>query len=203
MAQSITKLPDYPLTKLPKLILASASPRRAQLLEDAGYRFEIRPADVDERVRPAEDPAGYVRRLAAEKLATTLIRSAEPDIIVVAADTAVVLDGDVLGKPSDENDAATMLRRLSGRAHEVMTGVSVGTRTTRHEAVETSRVWFVELSAADIDWYVASREGADKAGGYGIQGLAARFIPRIDGSYSNVVGLPVALVHAMLKDVLR
>jgi septum formation protein len=180
-------------------VLASASPRRAQLLADAGYRFEVRPPDVDEHIRDQENPADYVRRLASEKLSSALTRADAPDVIVVAADTAVVVDGEILGKPRDAGDAAAMLRRLSGRIHEVMTGVCVGTRTVRHEAVETSRVWFADLTEADVDWYVGSGEGTDKAGGYGIQGLASRFIPRIEGSYSNVVGLPVARVHQMIQ----
>jgi septum formation protein len=180
-----------------RLVLASASPRRAELLASAGYTFDVRPVEVDERVLSGEEAAAYVRRLAIEKAA----RAASlfgTERIVLAADTAVVLQGEILGKPRDDRDAERMLRALSGRVHEVMTGVSLQTRDVRLDDVETTRVWFAELRAADVAWYIASGEGRDKAGAYGIQGLAARFIPRIDGSYSNVVGLPISLVHEML-----
>ncbi len=182
------------------MILASASPRRADLVRAAGFTFDVIVADVDERVRNGEDAASYVRRLAAEKSAAP---RAESDAIVLAADTAVVVDGDILGKPRDDAEAAEMLRRLSGRWHEVMTGISL--RTSAHElgAVETTRVQVASLSDADVSWYVSSGEGRDKAGAYAIQGLASRFIPRIDGSYANVVGLPIAAVVALLQRIRR
>jgi nucleoside triphosphate pyrophosphatase len=202
-----------------RLILASASPRRAELLRAAGYEFETVVADVDERVRDGETPAEYVRRLAAEKSASAqshvvsgfsrtdlsppkgghyLPRNA----VIVGADTTVVVDGEVLGKPLDDDEAAAMLRRLAGRRHEVLTGVSI--RLGAHEVgrIESTAVWFSVLTKEDIAWYVASGEGRDKAGAYAIQGLASRFIPRIEGSYANVVGLPVAAVAELLRSVL-
>ena len=181
-----------------RLILASASPRRAELLRAAGYEFEIVVADVDERVRDGEPPAEYVRRLAAEKSAA----AQGADVIILGADTTVVVDGEILGKPRDDDEAAAMLRRLAGRHHEVLTGVSI--RQGAHEVgrVESTAVWFSVLTKEDIAWYVASGEGRDKAGAYAIQGLASRFIPRIEGSYANVVGLPVAVVAELLRSVL-
>ncbi len=180
-----------------RLILASASPRRAELLRAAGFVFDVRPADVDETPRAGEPPRDYVRRLAAEKSAA--VRVEAPDAVVLGADTAVVLDGLILGKPRDRAEAASMIGRLAGRRHEVMTGVSV--RRPGHEAgrVETTAVWFGPMTTADIAWYAASGEGLDKAGAYAIQGLASRFIPRIDGSYSNVVGLPISAVTELLS----
>ena len=181
-----------------RLILASASPRRAELLRAAGYEFEIVATDVDERVRDGETPAEYVRRLAAEKSAA----AQGADVIILGADTTVVVDGEILSKPRDDDEAAAMLRRLAGRRHEVLTGVSI--RHGAHEAgrVVSTAVWFSMLTKEDIAWYVASREGRDKAGAYAIQGLASRFIPRIEGSYANVVGLPVAAVAELLRSVL-
>lgn len=188
------------------LVLASASPRRADLLRAAGFTFEVRPADVDESRAPEEAPDTYVLRVATAK-ADAVGRSGSD--IVVAADTTVALgtEGDlsriVLGKPVDAADAARMLRHLSGAVHEVLTGVVVaaGDRTIRF--VESTQVWFTPLSDADIAWYVSSGEPMDKAGGYAIQGLASRFIPRISGSYSNVVGLPVARLNAALRDMMN
>jgi len=213
-----------------RLILASASPRRAELLRAAGYEFDIVVADVDERARDGETPAEYVRRLAAEKSAAVqaalkgcatsdtaksvesvgdyaraAVLVAQPfraaEVIILGADTTVVVDGEILGKPRDDGEAAAMLRRLAGRRHEVLTGVSI--RRGAHEVgrVESTAVWFSALTTEDIDRYVASGEGRDKAGGYAIQGLASRFIPRIDGSYANVVGLPVSTVADLLAEI--
>ncbi len=184
-----------------RLILASASPRRAELLRAAGYEFEVVVADVDESAREGETPASYVRRLAAEKSAA--VQSyARREAIILGADTTVVVDGEILGKPRDDDEAAQMLGRLAGRRHDVLTGVSI--RHDAHEAgrVESTAVWFSVLTTEDIAWYVASGEGRDKAGAYAIQGLASRFIPRIEGSYANVVGLPVAVVAELLRSVL-
>jgi len=180
-----------------RLILASASPRRAELLRAAGYEFEIIVADVDERARDGETPDIYVRRLAAEKSAA--VQAA--DAIILGADTTVVVDGEILGKPRDDDEAAAMLRRLAGRRHDVLTGVSV--RYGAHEVgrVESTAVWFSALTKEDIAWYLASGEGRDKAGAYAIQGLASRFIPRIEGSYSNVVGLPVARLSGLIGNL--
>lgn len=179
------------------LVLASASPRRRELLEAAGYTFEVAPADVDERVRPGETPHAYVARVALAK--ADAVAPAFPDAIVLGADTAVVVDREVLGKPVDDRDAGRMLAALSGRAHEVITGIALvgGGRTV--VAVESTTVWMRDLSDDAIQDYIASGEPRDKAGAYGIQGLASRFIPRIEGSYSNVVGLPVAAVSRLLS----
>jgi septum formation protein len=182
-----------------RLVLASASPRRAELLRAAGFVFDTVPAQVDERVRGAEPALDYVRRLAAEKSAAVwqLVGPADHDVIdviVLGADTAVVVDGEILGKPRDDREAAGMLRRLSGRRHEVLTGVSLRSKAGERGLVETTGVYMVDLSDEDVAWYVASGEGRDKAGAYAIQGLASRFIPRIEGSYANVVGLPIAAV---------
>ncbi len=160
----------------------------------------VQPVDVDETVRPGEPPAEYVRRLAEEKAAACEGPADVEATCVLAADTAVVVDDIIFGKPSDDTDARRMLERLAGRAHQVMTGVCVRALTgpdQLHQAVATTTVWMSPISRADIEWYVGSGEGRDKAGGYAIQGLASRFIPRIDGSYSNVVGLPIALVHEL------
>lgn len=187
-----------------RLVLASASPRRRELLEAAGFAFEVQHVDVDERVHEGERPVDYVRRLADEKSARALsaLENAPDeaaDITVIGADTAVVVDGDILGKPGDDAEARRMLERLSGRSHIVMTGVSLRTLRRAVGAVEETVVWFAPLSAADLAWYLSTGEGRDKAGAYAIQGRGARFIPRIEGSYSNVVGLPVTTVFRLLS----
>lgn len=184
-----------------RLILASASPRRAELLTAAGFSFEVRAADVDERVRPGEAPDDYVRRLAIEKAAAAQTGLATDGVLTIGADTAVIVDGEILGKPADRADAARMLRRLSGRAHAVLTGVSVRSGVRHLDLVDETRVFMQRLSEEDVAWYVASGEGLDKAGAYAIQGLASRFIPRIEGSYSNVVGLPVARVAELIRQL--
>jgi septum formation protein len=183
-----------------RLVLASASPRRPDLLRAAGFDFGTFAADVDERVRPNESPAEYVQRLASEKSAAASTHVGR-DVIVLGADTAVVVDGLILGKPRDDEESAGMLRQLSGRRHDVMTGISLraGSRERRH--VETTAVYFAMLSDEDVAWYVRSGEGRDKAGAYAIQGLASRFIPRIEGSYANVVGLPIAAVCELMRSI--
>lgn len=187
-----------------RLILASASPRRAELLAAAGYSFEVRAVDIDERSLPDELPADYVQRLAAGKSLRALEEVNMGDgYIVLGADTAVVLGGQILGKPRDAEDAARMLRMLSGRTHQVFTGVSGRSAAATLTLVEETAVTFVRLTEEQIAWYVASGEGSDKAGGYGIQGLASRFVPRIQGSYSNVVGLPVAAVDRLIQRLSR
>ena len=198
-----------------RLILASSSPRRADLLRAAGYGFETIAADVDESIRAGESPSAYVRRLAADKSAAAMgtlkagATSSPPgqafspaDVVVLGADTTVVVDGEILGKPRDDEDAAGMLRKLSGKRHEVLTGVSL--RHGAHEVgrVETTAVYVRALSEEELSWYTASGEGRGKAGAYAVQGLASRFIPRIEGSYSNVVGLPVACVAELLRSLL-
>ena len=182
-----------------RLVLASASPRRAELLRAAGFAFDTLVVDIDETVRPRESASAYVRRLAMEKSAAGLLRVHGEPVVVLGADTAVVVDGEILGKPQDEDDAARMLRRLSGRGHEVMTGVSLRSGDIEVGRVEATTVHVAALSESQVSWYVARGEGRDKAGAYAIQGLASRFIPRIEGSYSNVVGLPVACVVDLLQ----
>jgi septum formation protein len=186
-----------------RLVLASASPRRAELLRAAGFDFDTCVVDVDELVRPGEAPRNYVRRLAMEKSAAVLDSEKGSHLfsVVLGADTAVVVDDEILGKPRDGEDAAAMLRKLSGRRHEVMTGVSLRTHELEVGSVEVTAVEFSALSDQEIARYVASGEGQDKAGAYAIQGMASRFIPWIQGSYSNVVGLPVAVVQELLRHV--
>jgi septum formation protein len=193
------------------LVLASASPRRRELLTQAGYRFEVHPADIPEEPLPGEDPIAYVTRLAREKAeavfgelsGNTASSKVRPDgqspLVVLGADTTVTLDDAILGKPEDEADAVRMLRMLSGRSHRVMTGVAVATAAGTEVAAEVTAVRFLTLSDAEIAAYVATGEPMDKAGAYAIQGLAARWIPRIDGCYFNVMGLPLALVCSMLE----
>lgn len=183
---------------IPRIILASQSPRRAELLRAAGLDFEVRVSDVDESVHGGESPRDYVIRVAIDKARAAARR---PDDLVLAADTTVVVDAQILAKPADRQDAARMLRLISGRAHDVLTGVCVLRGDDVETEVATTAVEFLPMSEADIDWYVASGEPMDKAGAYGIQGLASRFVSRIDGSYSNVVGLPVALAYEMLSRV--
>jgi septum formation protein len=182
------------------LILASTSPRRVELLRAAGIDVEVCPANVDEAVRAGEPPEGYACRLAREKALAVSIQS--PDRLILGADTVVVVNGLILGKPRDSDDAIRMLRLLSGRRHDVITGVALvapdGASGTRVDSrAETTAVEFAPLSDGEIEWYVASGEPMDKAGGYAIQGLASRFVTRVEGSYSNVVGLPIALVYEM------
>ena len=179
------------------LILASRSPRRSELLAAAGISFEVLAADLDETPHANEAPEAYVERLAIEKARAVL--ALRPGATVLGADTTVVIDGLILGKPENDADATDMLRRLRGRAHDVFTGVAIVSDAGVRSAVERTRVWFDPLTDEDISWYVASGEPVDRAGAYAIQGLASRFIPRIEGSYTNVVGLPVALVSSILK----
>jgi len=188
-----------------RLILASASPRRAELLSQAGFRFRTIAVDIDECLQAGEAPEAYVRRLAMEKSESAQAgiefgedNRPEPDATFLGADTAVVVDGAILGKPGSDEDARTMLTKLSGRTHEVLTGVSLRTGAREVGTVERTTVTFALLRDEDVDWYVQTGEGRDKAGAYAVQGLASRFVLRIDGSYSNVVGLPIATVYELL-----
>ena len=184
----------------PRLILASASPRRRELLTQAGYAFTVKAADIDESLRSDESPAEYVRRLAEEKALAVLAKHPAADsLIVLGADTTVVLDNAILGKPADAADAKHMLRRLSGHTHQVLTGIAAATRFGVTSAVETTDVTFAEIPDAELDAYCATPEPLDKAGAYGIQGYAARWIPSIDGCYFNVMGLPIARTVALLS----
>jgi septum formation protein len=173
------------------LILASQSPRRSEILRQAGIPFVVKPADVDESVHPGEPVEDYVRRVAEQK--AIAVETASGDV-VLGADTVVLIGGEILGKPRDRADAVRMLAQLAGREHEVITGICLrhGKNLLHDRAV--TRVWFTPVSREEIEQYVASGEPMDKAGAYAIQGLAAKFIERIDGSYTNVVGLPVELV---------
>ena len=189
----------------PRLVLASESARRADLLREAGFTFEVLPARVDESPLPAETPAEMTLRLACAKARAAAPAAATfaPNSYILGADTAVILEGTSFGKPSSPADAARMLRALSGRAHIVLTGVCVIRipGLTERAAVESTSVTFAQLSEDEIDAYVSSGEPFDKAGGYAIQGRAARFVTRIEGCYSNVVGLPISLVWALLREL--
>ena len=183
---------------LNQLILASSSPRRRELLAKAGYTFEVRAADIDESLHAGEQPKEYVQRLALEK--AQVIAALNPEAVVLGGDTTVVLEGEVLGKPVDLADAERMLRLLSGRTHQVYTGLAV-VRGTEHQIhVETTDVVFRTITDEELTAYLASGEAMDKAGAYGIQGYAARWIPRIEGDYFNVVGLPLASVVQLLGE---
>ena len=183
------------------LILASASPRRAELLASAGYEFSIQPADVDETPLRSEAAGDYVVRVARDKARSVPIPAAAGGTIVLAADTAVVTESRIMGKPQSDEDAATMLATLSGAVHQVLTGVVVRTATRELVELVATRVHFLPLTAAEIAGYISTGEPRGKAGGYAIQGRAARFIDWIDGSWSNVVGLPLATVSRMLCEV--
>jgi septum formation protein len=175
------------MSSRPRVVLASKSPRRRDLLGLIGVPHEVRPADLDEIRQAGEAPRQYAVRLAREKAAA--IR--EPDAVVIGSDTIVVVDGDVLGKPVDESDAARMLRRLSGRTHEVITAVAVAYRGALESDAEEVRVTFHAMSEERIAAYVATREPMDKAGAYGIQGFGAVNVARVDGDYFAVMGLPL------------
>lgn len=202
-----------------RLILASASPRRRELLTQAGYAFDVIPAHVNEDPRPNEDPISYVVRLAREKAQAVFNQistigapgfnsetgestTSDPhSLTVLGADTTVTLDGHILAKPENTADAARMLHMLSGRTHRVITGIAIVTAERTEVAAEVTGVQFLTLSDEEIDAYIATGEPMDKAGAYGIQGLAAKWIPRVEGCYFNVVGLPLALVSSMLEAV--
>jgi septum formation protein len=179
-----------------RLVLASASPRRRELLSAAGFDFDVDAADVDETRHPGEPAGAYARRVAIAKARAVADR--RPDDVVLGADTIVVVDDEVLGKPVDDADAARMLGLLSGRSHRVLTAVAVVARGREVDLLEETVVWMQALAPDAITAYLESGEARDKAGAYGIQGRASRFIPRIDGSYTNVVGLPVAAVDGLL-----
>jgi len=186
---------SIPHSSIP-LILASASPRRRELLAQAGYTFEVAPAHIDETRRANEDPTAYVARLALEK--ARAIHTQHPDAIVLGADTTVVLNGEVLNKPADLAEAEKMLRALSGQTHQVHTGIAVVTNKTQRTHVETTNVIFRAITEVELATYLATGDSLDKAGAYGIQGYAARWIPRIEGDYFNVMGLPIAATDKLL-----
>jgi len=181
-----------------RLVLASASPRRADLLASVGLDFVVRPADIDEALVADEPPGAYVLRLSTEKA----LAASGPDTIVVAADTTVDVDGQVLGKPVDDADARRMLQLLSGRVHRVHTGVTVTCGGQTLQSLVTTDVEFVELTGDTIERYVATGEPMDKAGGYAIQQAGGALVARVDGSVSNVIGPPLAETIALLRAVL-
>ena len=188
-------------TGMPKIILASTSPRRAEILRTVGWPFEAIPPEVDETRAPNEEAITYVQRLGRAK--AEAVRS--PGAATVGADTVVLVDEKILGKPRDDEDARGMLRQLSGRWHQVLTGVAFidGGSAEVRAACETTEVQFALMSEAEIDWYVTSGEPMDKAGAYAIQGLGARFIQGIRGDYYNVVGLPVRLLYELAMGARR
>lgn len=191
------------------MILASQSPRRIELMREAGYDIRVIPADIDETPFDGEAPLTLVERLARAKAAAVAAEHAEPNELTVAADTIVTFDGQILGKPADGDEARTMLRELSGRTHQVATGVCIvkaGDATAPHAAeslsfVDVTDVTFYELTEEQIERYVASGEPMDKAGAYGIQGRGCVLVEGIDGNYHNVVGLPTCLLAGMLRQV--
>lgn len=182
-------------TVRPRVILASRSPRRRELLALVGITHEVRPADIDERYLPGETPRAHAERLAREKAA----RIAAPDAVTIGSDTIVVVDGDILGKPTDEGDAARMLRQLSGRSHTVVTAVAVDWRGRIESGVEEVGVTFKALDDDEIAAYIRTREPMDKAGAYGIQGFGATIVERVDGDYFAVMGLPLQLLVKVLR----
>jgi septum formation protein len=187
------------IIELPKIILASGSPRRAEILKTVNWPFEIMPPDIDETRQINEAAGPYVQRLARAKAEAVALRVL--DSLIVAADTTVVIGEQILEKPSDQNDAHRMLRQLSGRWHQVITGVALIDSATSEPQVacETTEVKFAAMSQDEIDWYVSSGEPMDKAGAYAIQGLGARFIEGIRGDFFNVMGLPVRLLYEMVR----
>jgi septum formation protein len=179
-----------------RVVLGSASPRRRDLLAQLGLDIDIRPADIDETERPGEDPVAYVRRLAIEKAAAV---PAAPDELVIAADTTVDLDGRILAKPADDDEVRSMLRSLSARTHRVHTGVTLRLGDAAATDVATTFVTFTPITAGALEWYLATGEPFGKAGAYAIQGAGGVFVSSVQGSVSNVVGLPLTTVVALAR----
>ena len=186
------------MINLPKLILASGSPRRAEILTSVGWEFEKVVADIDETEFVGENPADYVQRLAKEK--AEVVAANYSDRMVLGADTTVVIDNQIIGKPVDLDDARRMLRLLSGNWHEVLTGVAVVQNGSTKVGLQNTRVKFAELSESEIEFLVRFGEPLDKAGAYAVQAQAALFIEGIEGDYWNVVGLPISLVYQLVSD---
>lgn len=182
----------------PHLILASASPRRRELLAQIGVSFTTQSADIDETPKPDEEPGNYVERMAIEKART--VAACNPDKLVLGSDTSVICDGVILGKPADQSQAVEMLMRLSGRSHQVMTAVALVAGERQESVRVTTDVWFRCLGHQECASYWTTGEPADKAGSYGIQGLGAVFVERIEGSYSAVVGLPLSETAILLTE---
>lgn len=183
----------------PRIVLASSSPRRVEILSALGLSFETRPADVDESLRDGEPAFEAAERLAREK--ASVVAATAPDALVVAADTLVVLDGEALGKPKDRDDARLTLARLAGRTHEVVTAVALARDGRLVSGRDVTRVRFAPMSSAEVDAYVASGEPDDRAGSYAIQGIGGLFVEGVEGSPSNVVGLPVRLLYTLAAEM--
>lgn len=183
---------------LPRIVLASGSPRRAEILRSVGWEFEKAIPDVDESVIAGEAPEKYVQRLAAEKASEVL--GEHEGKIVLAADTTVVIDGEIIGKPVDADDARRMISMLSGNWHEVLTGVAIAKNGSTRVGLQTTRVKFAPMKKAEIDFLVEKGDPLDKAGAYAVQAQAALFIESIEGDYWNVVGLPINLVYRLIVD---
>jgi septum formation protein len=181
-----------------RLILASSSPRRRELLTQAGFTFDILPADIDESWRTDEAPAAYVQRLALEKAQAIYLQ--HPHATILGADTTVVLNDEVLNKPRDASDAMRMLRALAGGSHQVYTGIAVVNGEWQLQHIEATTVFFSAIQEDELEHYISTGDSLDKAGAYGIQGYAARWIPRIEGDFFNVMGLPIATTVRLLSN---
>lgn len=191
---------------LPPIYLASGSPRRRELLTQIGVSFDVLKIDIDESPQTGEAPEAYVQRVAIDKAKAGLILREQLDLTarpVLAADTSVVVDNAILGKPANQSEARQFIQRLSGRQHQVISAVALATDKTIKVRSQLNKVRFARLSEAEIDWYVASGEGKDKAGAYAIQGLAAQFIEHIEGSYAGIMGLPLFETRQLLQDYLN
>jgi septum formation protein len=184
------------MIKLPKLVLASGSPRRAEILNSVGWEFEKDVPDIDESERPGESPEDYVMRLAASK--SEVIAERHPNEIVLGADTTVVIDGQIVGKPIDAADARRMIKMLSGNWHEVLTGIAISRKGSSLIDLQRTRVKFAQMKDDEIAFLVENGDPLDKAGAYAVQAQAALFIEKIEGDYWNVVGLPVSLVYRIV-----
>jgi septum formation protein len=184
------------MVKLPKLILASGSPRRSEIMNSVGWEFTKAVPDIDESERDGEGPADYVKRLAKEK--AEAVATSYPGEIILAADTTVVIDEQIIGKPVDEDDARRMLKMLSGNWHEVLTGIAVCHNSSIEVGLQSTRVKFAPMGNAEVDFLVEKGDPLDKAGAYAVQAQAALFIEGIEGDYWNVVGLPIGLVYRMI-----
>ncbi len=190
---------DIRMINLPKIVLASGSPRRAEILNSVGWAFTKQVPDVDETEFAGEDPAKYVQRLAKTK--AEVIAKGHPDQIVLSADTTVVIDGQIIGKPLDLDDARRMLRLLAGNWHEVLTGVAVAANGVTETGIQCTRVKFCEMTDDEVNFLAEKGDPLDKAGAYAVQAQAALFIEGIEGDYWNVVGLPVSLVYRMVTSL--
>jgi len=189
------------MIKLPKLVLASGSPRRSEIMNSVGWEFTKDVPDIDESERDGENAESYVQRLAKEK--AEAVAASHPGEIVLAADTTVVLEDRIIGKPTDLPDARRMLEMLSGNWHEVLTGIAVMTNGTSTVGMQRTRVKFAPMNDAELDFLVAVGDPLDKAGAYAVQAQAALFIEGIEGDYWNVVGLPISLVYEMVGRVMH